>query len=241
MNREQIILQIKRTAEANGNIPLGERLSFRETKLTRNALRRNGFANYGSAVQAAGYKRNQLHQAIGDDQLFTPLAALAREVSHFPTEGERAVARYKDPVFPGPSAFRRRAKSEPLRQALLNWCCGNELFADVRQLLELTQSKTKPAQNPRRSKIVNGYVYLMRYGSGKDFKIGCTENISRRQSQIDKMSPDDVRLIHSIETDDPRGIEKYWLQRFSERRVKTKEVFRLTPDDISAFKRRQYQ
>jgi hypothetical protein len=31
----------------------------------------------------------------------------------------------------------------------------------------------------------------MRYGSGKDFKIGCTENISRRQSQIDMMSPDD--------------------------------------------------
>jgi hypothetical protein len=241
MSREKIIFQIKRTAEANGNIPLGERLFFSETKLNRNALRRNGFANYGSAVQAAGYKPNQLHRAISDDLLFTSLAGLTREVGHFPTEGERAVARYKDPAFPGGSAFRRRAKSEPLQQALLNWCRGHEMFADVRQLLELAGSKPKPAPSPRRSKIVNGYVYLMRYGSGKDFKIGCTENVSRRQSQIDMMSPDNVRLIHSIETDDPRGIEKYWLQRFSERRVKTKEVFRLTRDDIAAFKRRDYQ
>jgi hypothetical protein len=59
MNREQIIVQIKRTAEANGNVPLGEPLFFSETRLTRNALRRNGFANYGSAVRAAGCKPNQ--------------------------------------------------------------------------------------------------------------------------------------------------------------------------------------
>lgn len=55
------------------------------------------------------------------------------------------------------------------------------------------------------------------------------------------VSPSDVRIVHSIETDDPEGIEQYWHGRFAERRVKTKEVFRLTPDDIAAFKRRQYQ
>jgi len=94
----------------------------------------------------------------------------------------------------------------------------------------------------RGRKIVIGYVYLMRYGAhGKDFKIGHSENVQRRPSQIDMVSPRDVRVVHSIETDDPEGIEKYWHERFSERRVKTKEVFRLTPDDIAAFKRRQYQ
>jgi hypothetical protein len=100
-------------------------------------------------------------------------------------------------------------------------------------------NSTVPSSN---RKIVNGYVYLMRYGAhGKDFKIGHSENVQRRQSQIDMVSPSDVRIVHSIETDDPEGIEKYWHARFAERRVQTKEVFRLTPDDIAAFKRRQYQ
>ena len=52
--------------------------------------------------------------------------------------------------------------------------------------------------------------------------------------KIDMVSPSDVRIVHSIETDDPEGIEKYWHARFAERRVQTKEVFRLTPDDIAA-------
>jgi hypothetical protein len=82
----------------------------------------------------------------------------------------------------------------------------------------------------------------MRYGNhGRDYKIGCTENVARRESQLDMMSPADVRRVHVIETDDPRGIEKYWQERFADRRIKTKEVFRLTPEDVAAFKSRDYQ
>ena len=56
------------------------------------------------------------------------------------------------------------------------------------------------------------------------------------------MAPQDVRIIHSIATDDPAGIERYWLDRFEPKRVKDKkELFRLTPDDVAAFKSRGYQ
>jgi hypothetical protein len=53
VNRERIIGEIKRTAEANGNVPLGERMFFAETRITRTILWRAGFPNYGSAVEAA--------------------------------------------------------------------------------------------------------------------------------------------------------------------------------------------
>lgn len=244
MNRDQILAEIKRVAEANSSVVVGERVFFAQTRLNRRVLRRAGFPNYGAAVEAAGYRRNQLKQAYSDDQLFAPLAQLAREVGHCPTTGERAVARYKAPTFPGEAAVSRRARQEPLAQQLLRWCRDEPAFQDVARMLE----STVPLQDgnstleTRGRKIVTGYVYLMRYGAhGKDFKIGHTENVQRRQSQIDMVSPRDVRVVHSIETDDPEGIEKYWHERFSERRVKTKEVFHLTPDDVAAFRRRQYQ
>lgn len=243
MNREQILAEIKRMAESNGDVAIGERSFFAQTRINRTVLRRAGFPNYGAAVEAAGYRRNSLTQAYGDNALFTPIARLARELGHCPTYGERAVARYKDPAFPGETSISRRTKVEPLAQGLLSWCRKQPEFRDVAEFLEasvpLGASKLTEARNRR---VVTGYVYLMRYGAhGKDFKLGHSENVQRRQAQIDMVSPHDVRVVHSIETDDPEGIEKYWQERFSGRRIKTKEVFRLTADDIAAFKRRRYQ
>lgn len=243
MNRDQLLAAIKRATEANGAVVPGERAFFAQTRLTRTTLRRAGFPNYGSAVQAAGFKPNELKRAIADDQLFAPLAQLTREIGHFPTPGERAVARYKDATFPGEGALSRRARVEPLPRAVLSWCRARAEFEDVAKILE----STAPVRDVRPTastsvRTVAGYVYLMRYGaSGRDFKIGHSDNVQRRQAQIDMVSPSDVRVVHSIETDDPEGIEKYWHQRFADRRVKTKEVFRLTPDDVAAFKRRRYQ
>jgi len=103
---------------------------------------------------------------------------------------------------------------------------------------------TRQTPTMRRSskKIVSGYVYLMRYGTGGSvFKIGLTDNVLRRHAQINAMSPQDVRVIHSIATDDPPGIERYWFERFANKRVEGKaELFKLTPEDVGAFRSRDY-
>jgi hypothetical protein len=44
------------------------------------------------------------------------------------------------------------------------------------------------------------------------------------------------KTIHSIETDDPIGVETYWHSRFSAKRGEG-EWFELSPEDIKAFKR----
>lgn len=56
------------------------------------------------------------------------------------------------------------------------------------------------------------------------------------------MVPDELRIVHGIETDDPSGIERYWHRRFENKVLANKkELFILDPEDIAAFKRRKYQ
>ena len=79
-----------------------------------------------------------------------------------------------------------------------------------------------------------GEVYLFK--SGHYYKIGKTNDTVRRGSELRIQLPETVRLIHSIKTDDPSGIEAYWHKRFEAKR-KNGEWFDLSSAEIKAFKR----
>jgi Meiotically up-regulated gene 113 len=84
--------------------------------------------------------------------------------------------------------------------------------------------------------LTPGYVYLMRHGSAREFKIGRTSNPIRRAGEVGIELPQRLEPLHVIETDDPGGVEAYWHRRFAEKRLKG-EWFALTAQDIRAFKR----
>jgi hypothetical protein len=77
--------------------------------------------------------------------------------------------------------------------------------------------------------------------SGRRYKIGHTTSPVRRHREVRLELPDPTVLVHSIETDDPSGIEAYWHNRFRAKRVRDTEFFTLDANDVAAFKRRKYQ
>ena len=76
--------------------------------------------------------------------------------------------------------------------------------------------------------------------SGDYYKIGRSDEVEKRVKQISTIMPETVELEHTIRTDDPVGIEAYWHRRFEEKRARG-EWFRLSRNDVRAFKRRRFQ
>lgn len=82
----------------------------------------------------------------------------------------------------------------------------------------------------------NGYVYLVE--DGRRYKIGRTRSVEDRIPELSNQSSHRIDLVHKIATDDPPGIEKYWHERFADKR-KYGEWFDLDVRDVAAFRRRK--
>ncbi len=243
MTDSNYLTKLRAEVEANGGKPPGEQRFYRSTGLSREDLWAAGYASYGEACKAVGAEPNRLQRRYTDDELLGPLALLARQVGKFPSKGAVEVQRKRDSSFPSWDSFSHRAARGPepsLRAALVEWCGNKPDFADVAALI--VDLHLKPTLRRGSRQVVNGFVYLMRYGAGGTiFKIGLTDNVQRRHAQINAMAPQDVRIVHSISTDDPEGIERYWFARFAPKRVDGKqELFRLNQDDVAAFRSRKY-
>ena len=83
----------------------------------------------------------------------------------------------------------------------------------------------------------HGFVYLIKHD--KDYKIGKAKHAGKRNYDLGLILPRDIEKIHVISTDDPAGIEKYWHDRFKDKRGKG-EWFNLTRQDIETFKKRKF-
>jgi Meiotically up-regulated gene 113 len=153
--------------------------------------------------------------------------------------GEIKLKARRDPEFPSHNTFGKFGGKRALAAQLEKFCRDR----DENELAELcaVAAKTDDAEDaegvPEETATGElGYVYLMK--AGRFYKIGRTNALGRRERELAIQLPEAAKVIHSIKTDDPGGIEEYWHRRFQDRR-KNGEWFELTSQDLAAFRRRK--
>ena len=140
----------------------------------------------------------------------------------------------KDASFPNDKTVANHFGNMTGLVASLRRLAEDPAYEDLNALLPVESVGEKgPAK-----KEADGFVCLLK--SGSHFKIGCTANLERRIKEISVALPEATTLVHSIKTDDPSGIEAYWHKGFGDRRANG-EWFKLSTDDLKAFRRRTFQ
>lgn len=241
-SREHILAEIRRTAKRNGGVPLGIRRFQSETGIARADWHAKFWTRWGDALAEAGFQPNALQGPRSEEDVLGRLAAFVREVGHVPTIAEIRLRARTDVGFPWHNTYARFGGKWALLERLQSFCSENGL-ADVASLCTEALSRL-PAPEPvadsdgaREGEGVVGHVYLLK--AGRYYKIGRTNALGRRGRELAIELPEAATIIHTINTDDPSGIEKYWHGRFSGRR-RNGEWFELTTKDVSAFRRRKY-
>ncbi|TXH21496.1 MAG: GIY-YIG nuclease family protein [Mycobacterium sp.] len=242
-DKAAIIRAIQRLADENGGVPVGQKRFRDETGTPPYVFRGGLWATWSDAVVEAGYTPHQLQQQVhDDDEILRYLAELTREVGRLPSLGHRRMAKKSDPTFPNSNVIENRIGNTAQQvKRLREFIDRTPEFADVAAMLPVV-AKVEPTADSTdtndadATQPVPGYVYLVR--SGKFHKIGRSNDHGRRAYEIGLQLPEKLEVVHTIETDDAVGIERYWHERFRERR-RNGEWFLLTKADVAAFKRRR--
>lgn len=236
MNKQEILSEIKRlTRESAGKAPGFQRFSS-ETGLRKSDWYPNLWLRWGDAISEAGYTPNTLNSAYDETYLIEKYIELIRELGRFPLEGELRIKRKADENFPSHSGFSQLGGKQERIEKILAYCRDNLEFEDVIVICEAVSKPSQNKENQDASSDNVGYVYLIKHGNRNEYKIGMTKNPIRREGELRLELPEKIKPIHYIETDDPSGIERYWHNRFSDKR-KEGEWFSLSSNDVKAFKR----
>lgn len=245
MTKSDILSEIKRTAAANGNRPLGTRAFCAETGIKKSDWYGLYWARWSDAQKEAGFEANQLQQPLEIDSIIVALAKLTRELGRLPVEGDLRLKKRADPGFPSHSTFWRIGPKAKRLMQIATFCRLHAGYEDVAAICEREREAldreeegggSVDHENGKDEPCV-GIVYLAK--SGGYFKIGYSNSAGRREYELQIQMPEVLHVIHEIRTDDPKGIEEYWHKRFQRKR-KNGEWFELDAKEIRAFRRRKF-
>jgi hypothetical protein len=237
LNKDHVLQEIRRIAQANGGLPPGLNAFESETGIKKHQVVGVLWPRWSDAIREAGLKPNKLQVAYDRKFLLEIYVVLARELARLPTKGDLGVKHRVDPEFPSVNAWQRLADKRKLVELVQDYY-KEQGYQDVLLMCQNYVPRTRgqePAPTPGGDAA--GFVYLIK--SGRFYKIGRTNATGRREYELALQLPEKASKIYEIRTDDPSGIEAYWHRRFDGRR-KNAEWFELTAADIAAFKQRKF-
>ncbi len=234
LSKEDILKEIRRTANENGSIPLGRDRFTKETAITEYEIQKY-WPRITDAQREAGFTPNTRNIAFNDEFIFEKYISLIRQLGKIPVRGDLRVKRNGDSKFPTDGVFGRFGTKNQLVTKILKYA-ESKKYDDItticKNFLDELENQEEPDELLESQTI--GSVYLFK--SGRYYKIGRTNDIGRRHHEITIQLPDGLELIHEIKTDDPSGIEAYWHRRFESKR-KNGEWFDLNSSDVKVFRR----
>jgi hypothetical protein len=239
MKKEHILKEIRRTAEANGGVPLGRQSFFKETGIKQADWKGKLWARWSDAVREAGFEPNQLQGAFEETPLIEKFIPMLREFGRFPVIAEMRLKKRSDASFPNEKTLKDRfGTRQQFAAKILAYCQSHDGFEDIAAIcaaaLNVQDAKT---EDDGISEEDGGFVYLIK--SGRFYKVGRSNSAGRREYELAIQLPEKAITLHTIRTDDPVGIEEYWHKRFDSKR-KNGEWFALESSDVAAFRRRKF-
>lgn len=239
MEREEILAEVRRTADVNGGRPLG-RTRFAEATGINESLWSRYWVRWSEVCIEAGFVPNRRPDKVPDGELLEHLAQLTRRLGKFPVNNEIRMEARRNEHFPSRNTLARLGNKADMVGHLVAFCSQNPEYSDVAELCDIVPApppESAPGGDQESDEGLRpGYVYLMK--SGRHHKIGLSAAPGRREYEVAIQMPEKVELVHSIETDDMEGIERYWHRRFADRRANG-EWFRLSAAQVRAFKSRK--
>jgi len=237
VEKQHILDEIRRVAEAHGGAPPGKRALLTETGIRESDWSGKYWVRWSEALTEAGYTANRKQEPYKRDFLVGMLIDLTRELGHFPVSAELRMKARRDPNFPSDKTLARLGTRADQLRVVTEYCQAHEGFRDVLPLLSpLPKSFEEVSVEPDTTKGI-GFVYLLK--SGRNYKIGRSNSVGRREYELAIQLPERAMKVHEIRTDDPVGIEEYWHKRFASKR-KNGEWFELSAADVTAFLRRKF-
>ena len=204
MERETILNEIRRTADANGGVPLGRMRFESETGIKESDWSGRYWVRWSDAVAEAGFEPNVMQGRYDELELLEYLVGAVDDLGKWPTTAELKLYARQHPGFPSHNTIRRLGRREEQAQLVLDreaeLAPSNEVIALCRRVVaQGTKESTVGEPAPRTT--TTGFVYLLK--SGRYFKIGHSNDPGRRAYEIRLQMPEKVTVVHKIETDDP--------------------------------------
>ncbi len=239
MDKDFILEQIRVLSIKHGGRTPGKAAFQKATGIKESDWSGKHWVRWSDAVSEAGLSPNVMQSAADRTFVAEKFISLIQELGKFPTIPELKMKARSDSSFPSHNTFTHHlGKQIDRAEYIKSYCEEKGGLEDVIQICKpYIKSKSITPDDTAQDLASTGYVYLLK--SGKYYKIGKTNNPDRRQYEIGLQLPEKLHHIHSIETDDPSGIEAYWHNRFREKRLEG-EWFDLNANDIKIFRRRKF-
>ncbi len=242
VEKSKIISEIKRTALENEGVALGIEKFQTVTGIKKTAWWGRYWRTWGDALNEAGFSENKLNTAHDKTFLITCLAKLTRTIRRFPTSVDLRLARRRDDTFPSHNSFGNLGPQSARIALVRTYVAEHEEYTDILELLpQFANARELPDKDvAKNTNTTEGFVYMgvLKIDGKKRYKIGKTNLVERRSTELSLQLPEKLELVHCLKTDDIGGIETYWHNRFAEKNTNG-EWFNLTSEDVRAFKLRK--